>query len=346
MTNKNTKYWFFTWETNVTQRKLPTKERLKYFLDATADYAQFQEERGALKGKLHYQGCFELAGSRQSKKVTLDLFKDNFKNVAGLTLSKVFSKDAVMKYTSKQETQVSETVYCGKKEMYSTEIKSLCNKQWQQDLFDRMKKVKYDDTLPDSQRLRKRSIYWLEDPKGGSGKSEFITWLRAGQKDLICRLLPMDSVDRLIHAVTEITKHEKVDVFMIDDTRTKGDNTSFSNMFEAIERIKNGHVVSTMYGRYAEVMYARPQILFCTNRRLDDYRQSLSLDRWYQYEINKDQLQTIGWQDRNYWDTQFGSNELKKSEDLLTDKPSEKYFDQILEDLEAGKMERTDKPKT
>ena len=34
-------------------------------------------------------------------------------------------------------------------------------------------------------------------------------------------------------------------------------------MFEAIKQIKNGYVVSTMYGRYAEAMYARPQIIFC-----------------------------------------------------------------------------------
>lgn len=53
---------------------------------------------------------------------------------------------------------------------------------------------------------------------------------------------------------------------MIDDTRTQGEKTSFNNMFEAIERIKNCHVVSTMYGRYAEVIYNRPQIIFFTNR--------------------------------------------------------------------------------
>ena len=45
---------------------------------------------------------------------------------------------------------------------------------------------------------------------------------------------------------------------MIDDTQTQGEKTSFNNMFEAIERIKNGYVVSTMYGRYAEAMYTRP----------------------------------------------------------------------------------------
>ena len=62
---------------------------------------------------------------------------------------------------------------------------------------------------------------------------------------------------------------------MIDDTRTQGDKTSFNNMFEAIERIKNGYVVSTMYGRYAEAMYARPQIIFCTNREIFGYLKSL-----------------------------------------------------------------------
>ena len=247
MKNNNTKYWFFTWEANAAQRKLPSKEKLKSFLDRVSDYAQFQEELGEKKGNLHYQGCFELSGQRVSKIKLLDTFKDNFKNIGGLTLSKVFSKDAVLAYTRKQETKQSATVYCGKKEMFSTEIQELLTKEWQKDVFDFLKNVKYKNDFPDSQRLRKRSIYWVEDTRGGSGKSEFITWLRAGQKDLVCRLLPIDSVDRLVHAVTEISKHEKVDVFMIDDTRTRGEKTSFKNMFEAIERIKNGYVVSTMY---------------------------------------------------------------------------------------------------
>ena len=47
---------FFTWEVNLSQRKLPSKEKLKAFLDRVADYAQFQEELGEKKGNLHYQG--------------------------------------------------------------------------------------------------------------------------------------------------------------------------------------------------------------------------------------------------------------------------------------------------
>jgi hypothetical protein len=304
MKSNNTKYWFFTWEANAAQRKLPSKEKLKAFLDQIADYGQFQEEVGEKKGNLHYQGCLELYGPRVSKKKLLDTFKDNFKNIGGLTISKVFSKDAVLAYTSKQETRQSATVYCGRKEMFSTEIQALCNKEWQRDAFEFMKSVKYNDDFPDVVRLRKRSIYWIEDSKGGSGKSEFLQWLRAGQKDLVCRLLPIDSVDRLVHAVTEISKHEKVDVFMIDDTRAQGDKTSFNNMFEAIERIKNGYVVSTMYGRYAEAMYARPQIIFCTNREIFGYLKSLSRDRWYHMKITDDhKLIKLGWTDANFWDS-------------------------------------------
>ena len=49
---------------------------------------------------------------------------------------------------------------------------------------------------------------------------------------------------------------------MIDDTQTQGDKTSFNIMFEVIERIKNGYVVSTMYGRYAEAIMLVHKLYF------------------------------------------------------------------------------------
>ena len=100
-------------------------------MDRIADYAQFQEELGEKKGNLHYQGCLELYGPRVSKRKLLDTFKDNFKNIGGLTLSKVFSKNAVLAYTSKQETKQSATVYCGRKEMFSTEIQAFLSKKYE-----------------------------------------------------------------------------------------------------------------------------------------------------------------------------------------------------------------------
>lgn len=159
----------------------------------------------------------------EAKKSTCTI-KDCFKNVDGLTLSKVFSKDAVLAYISKQETNQSATVYCGcgRKEMFDTKIEALCNKPGQQDVFKFLKSVKYEDAQ-----------------KTSSATGHILARRRKGQKDLTCRLLPMDSVDQLLDAVTEVVKYEKADVFMLDNKRTKGDKTSFSNMFKAIKIIRN-----------------------------------------------------------------------------------------------------------
>lgn len=321
MVNNNTKYWSFTWETNVTQKKLPDETQLMNFLNSISDFAQFQLEEGVKSGKLHYQGCLELSGSRQPKKELLDAFQRRFKNVGGLSLQKVFSKQAILSYTSKPETRVGETIYCGKKEMYNSEYKGLLTRPWQKHMYQHMLDVARG-VHPESERHLKRSIYWIEDKHGGAGKSEFITWLRAGQRELICRMLPMDSVDRLLHAVTEIAAKEKIDVFMIDDTKTKGDHTSFNNLFEAIERIKNGHVVSTMYGHYSEVIYKRPQILFCTNRFPGDYLNNLSRDRWSHFVIMDrtnlvslgfpvDDVPKIKYYDSDHLETESESDDLQ-----------------------------------
>ena len=40
-----------------------------------------------------------------------------YKIMQGLPLSKVYDKNAMLDYTSKQETRVGETIYCGKKEV-------------------------------------------------------------------------------------------------------------------------------------------------------------------------------------------------------------------------------------
>jgi hypothetical protein len=145
--------------------------------------------------------------------------------------------------------------------------------------------------------FRDRYIIWVCDEKGGSGKSEFIKWLRTGQKTLEVRKVPIDSVDRLTSAVVTVTKAQKIDLFLFDDTRTKGKDTSYDDMFEAIENIKNGHVVSCMYGKYMESIFRRPMIIFFTNKPLLQYQTSLSIDRWFPTIIRKGELvrtNTIG----------------------------------------------------
>ena len=49
-------------------------------------------------------------------KQLLNLFEENFKNISGLTLSKIYDKKAAMKYASKEETRIKGPFYVGKKE--------------------------------------------------------------------------------------------------------------------------------------------------------------------------------------------------------------------------------------
>ena len=47
-------------------------------------------------------------------------------------------------------------------------------------------------------------------------------WLRLGQRYIIARKLPVSSVERLILAVTKLTREQEVDLLMINLTKTKG----------------------------------------------------------------------------------------------------------------------------
>ena len=49
-------------------------------------------------------------------------------------------------------------------------------------------------------------------------------------------------------AVCKILQKEDVDMFTFDFTRTMGEETSTNDLFQVVEELKNGHVVSVLYG--------------------------------------------------------------------------------------------------
>ena len=278
--NKNTKYWAFTWETNIHQKKLPSVAKLKTFLNQVTEYNVFQTERGEKKQKLHYQGVFTLFGPRQSKIQVLNLFRESFGNIAGLTLSKVHDKLAIMKYVTKKETRVDGPYYGGKFEKFDEKMSKMKLLPWQEKLYEFLLQTNKD------QIFRQRKIIWLEDQTGNSGKSELQKWLRVGQRSITARKLPVSSVDRLISAVSKVVNSESVELFMIDLTRTRGETQSYEDLFAAIEDIKNGYLVDTMYGKYNEVIFDRPLIIIFSNKPLSDFSKFLSSDRWHRLVLN------------------------------------------------------------
>lgn len=77
-------------------------------------------------------------------------------------------------------------------------------------------------------------------------------------------------------------------MLMINLTKTKGQNQLLEDMFAAIEDIKDGFIVDTMYGKYVEAIFESPLILVFTNEKLDEHISKLSADRWLRLYINSD----------------------------------------------------------
>lgn len=223
-----------------------------------------------------------LSGTRVSKKQLLDLFQQTFRNVSGLTLSKIYDKKAAMEYASKQDTRVKGPFYVGQKEKFSEKFAAMILRPWQKQLYEFVLANKENPVI------RERKIIWIEDNLGCTGKSKFQKWLRLGQKSISARKLPVSTVERLISAVTKLTQQEVIDLLMINLTKSRGQDQSMPDMFATIEDVKDGFIVDTMYGKYSEAIFDPPIIMIFTNEKLDDHLVSLSPDRWLRLHINSD----------------------------------------------------------
>lgn len=283
MIHRNTKYWSFTWDTNVNQKKLPNKKKLQDFLNNITSNYTFQTEMGTIKSKVHYQGVLNLYGPRLSKKLLLKLFEEQFSNVSGLSLNPVHDKIAIQNYVTKSEGRLDGPFYGGKNEMYDPEMAQCTLRPWQQDLFDLI-------TGDSANDLKERKVIFIQDCEGNTGKSWFQKWLRVGQKKIEARSLPVSSVDRLISAINIITKGNQIDLLNIDLTKTKGEDQSYQDLFSAVEQIKNGYVIDVMYGKYNEAIFKPPIVIIYTNEDIMKFLHYLSRDRWLVFQINKSKL--------------------------------------------------------
>lgn len=168
------------------------------FLNKITETCVFQLEYGIIKSKEHFQGAFTLIRTRVSKKQLLELFKNTFNNVDGLTLSKIYDKKAAVKYASKSEGRLRGPFYIGQKEKFNESFAAMNLRSWQKELFDFILVHK------DSPIIRERKIIWVEDSVRCTGKSKFQKWLRLGQKGLVAPKLTVSTVERLISVVAKV----------------------------------------------------------------------------------------------------------------------------------------------
>ena len=266
----------FTWNADDLGG-LPNRVNLIELLDDIAVEGVFQRERGLKTGRLHYQGRFVLKGSRLGKRRLLEIFSQICETTQ-LTLEPEVLYDST-KYCTKSETRDQGPWYVGtesyKQEMTPMELEL---RPWEKNLLKDIKQV-------DEQQRRDRVVYYIEDSVGGAGKSTFTKYLCQNKKYKAFKL-PMDKPDRIRMAVCQIVQKQNIEMFIFDFTRTLGEDTSLKDMFQVIEELKNGHIVSVMYGKPMQVFMNSPHVLIFTNEKFSDHVSRLSLDRWRPFLID------------------------------------------------------------
>ena len=56
-------------------------------------------------------------------------------------------------------------------------------------------------------------------------------------------------------------------------------------MMSSIEELKNGHIVSHMYGRYSQLLMDPPHVVIFSNQKCPQH--TLTKDRWKTFRITK-----------------------------------------------------------
>lgn len=272
--------WIFTWNGTIDNHFTFTSAALESFLKEESDSYSYQLEQGHTTLRTHYQGCFRTK-IRLRHSTLLKKFSDRFEDIQHLTLSRMCGTwEENVHYTTKSDTAIPDTIVQSKdlQRYLGTEIGFLSDKDfrypWQKDILDQ---VFYADEItlktPDD-----RSIIWITDTKGNSGKSKLIKYLCFNYSDIV--KISFGTASQLRSSIISAGPKK---MYIVDMPRTLGDDDSIPSLLSSIEDIKNGFVVSSMYGKHQSLMMDPPHILVFSN--IECPVSMMSDDRWKIYSI-------------------------------------------------------------
>ena len=117
----------------------------------------------------------------------------------------------------------------------------------------------------------KRRIYWYYDSAGGRGKSTLAKYLYFHDNILT---LTFGNAGDLLNLVSKLPPSEG---YIFDLSRTKGGQSSMSDIYQAIESVKNGYFINTKYNTEV-ACFDIPHVVVFSNHKPDT--SALSKDRW------------------------------------------------------------------
>lgn len=270
MPNKPTfvSVWSITYNETVNNR-LPTPEKFKSALDSLEPNGYiFQLEKGKKEGRLHFQCNLRLKEKMLQSKLREALKSHLREFYAGgcMTIRATHDLRKADFYCMKDETRVEGTspwlfpsdVYIGQdliKKFYP----------WQSSVLSIVM------SNPDD-----RKIPLICDPTGNKGKSLLAKTLAFRHNACV---IPLGLTSAQMKSA--IVDNGPRSVYLLDLPRN---NKSFQEIFDTIEEIKRGFVISCFHGKLKQLFMSRPHIVCFTNEfpQLD----LLSFDMWDLYHIS------------------------------------------------------------
>jgi hypothetical protein len=148
---------------------------------------------------------------------------------------------------------------------------------WQRQLYDKL----FDEN-DHIQEADDQKIISIIDGDGKKGKSSFLKWLCYSHPRQFLKL-GYGTASQLRSGVMNNGPRR---AYFIDLPRTKGFNDKTGDLISVVEEVKNGHVMSSMYGKGGVLLMPHPHIFIFSNQALN--YQWLSKDRWEVYTLTEE----------------------------------------------------------
>jgi hypothetical protein len=266
------KGWMIVFQEVEGSTDFPQPDKMKLALkNLQPEKYCFQLEAGKDKERLHYQISIVLNDPltgrqlREKLKSTLRIFW-----YAGCCTTQPSHsiKDADI-YCSKSETRVSGPYYYPVDRYFGQDLIAPSNYHpWQRQIL----------AIAKWRRIDPRSINVIVDPGGNSGKSEISKYMSYHMGAIV---IPLGLTSAQVKAALCGTKPSKN--YIVDLPRN---NKDMVKLFDTVEELKKGHVVSAFYGKFSNLYIHRPNIFMFTNR-FPDIR-LMSIDMWRIWTINEE----------------------------------------------------------
>lgn len=293
--------WVFTYflDDLATDQQKYEEGFLYSVLKQIASSFVFQLEKGETTSKLHFQGCFQVP-YRIRHKTLLNKFRKAFEtyqpelgyydfNVSDkiegamerLTIDRMQGTwEESQAYCTKKETSVNPPIYSPDLEVYNGEDITFLESEnsrysWQDDLF----KEFFDQDETFIKAADSRTIFWITDEQGCTGKSKFVKYCCFSNPN--CAKVSFGSSTQLRSSLIALGRKK---LYFIDIPRTLGKEDHLEDLITVLEDLKNGFLVSCMYGKYQSLMMDPPHVVVFSNQYAPFNH--MSSDRWKAYKID------------------------------------------------------------